>query len=140
MTVLDQLVKIYYEYEWWHRTKMPLKEAYKYHRNLLEKGNILYYEENNEILGYCEVWKVTSEQLGRISYGFSFSAYFENVKDGDIAYLANLWINPKVRHTHTIKILKLLFFKYVEGCRYITGEEKNHNKFRIFINKRIREV
>lgn len=54
LTILDQLLDIYYNDEWWCKNKMSYDEAVKYHYDRLQSGNIQVYQENGEVLGYYE--------------------------------------------------------------------------------------
>lgn len=116
-----QLIDIYYQYEDWHRSKLPREEAYKYFDKLLKTGNIQVYEQEGRILGYVEVWRINYAQFGRIICHERFSAMDEDISSGNICYLANTWIHPDFRHTNVYKILKLMFFKSNFGCDYFVG-------------------
>jgi len=82
---------------------MPYEEAVKYHMKLLDDGNIIYYEENGVLLGYVETWNITYEQFGKLICHAPFSAYLEDVKTGNIAYVANVWVRPDMRQSTSIK-------------------------------------
>ena len=133
-SIVGQLVDSYYKNEYWHKHKLAMEEAIKYHDRLLDTGNIIYYEENDELLGYAEFWRVNYEQWGRIVCGEHFSAYLENVQDGNICYVANIWIKPEARRSHTIKVLKLMFFKLNSHCDYFVGEalQKRTQPIKVF--------
>jgi len=120
--VVSQLVDIYYREETWHSFKMIPEEAVKYHMKLLDNGNIVYYEENGELVGYVEFWKITPEQFGRLVLHMPFSAYLENVTTGNVAYVANVWIRDDKRRSHVTKFLILEFFKHCSDCDYYVGE------------------
>lgn len=120
--ILDQLVQSYYDNEFWHERKLPIGEAFKYHDKLLSDGNIIIYAELGIIIGYLEFWRINFEQFGRLVCNAPFSSYLENVKDGNIAYVANIWIDPKFRNSSVIKTLKLLFFKRNYDADYFAGE------------------
>jgi len=122
MNLIEQLVRVYYEEEPWHRTRMSWEEAVNYHTKLVEDGSILCYTELGVLLGYVEVWRINFEQFGRLICKCPFSAYLEDVKSGNIAYVANVWVDKKFRRTAVIKMLKLMFFKYTKDCEYFVGE------------------
>ena len=100
---------------------MPYEEARKYFMKLLA-NNIIYYEENGELLGYVEFWKLTYEQWGKIVCHEHFSAYHENVTDGNVAYVANVWVREDKRRSHVIKFLTLRFFEHCHNCTHYVGE------------------
>jgi ribosomal protein S18 acetylase RimI-like enzyme len=120
--IIDELLDVYYKNEYWHQNKMPEEEARKYHKKLLEQGNIIPYVDNGNLLGYVEFWRINFEQFGKIICKVPFSAYLQNVTDGNIAYLANVWINPEFRHSGVIKALKMKFFAANYKCEYFVGE------------------
>jgi hypothetical protein len=120
--IIEQLNKIYYNEEYWHTSKLSEEEATKYHSKLLDKGNILLCQELGVVLGYVEVWRINFEQFGRLICKEKFSAYLEDVSKGNIAYVANVWVDPKFRNSSVIKTLKLLFFKHNYMCEYFVGE------------------
>ena len=119
--IVDQLIEIYLKYENWHTTKLDKEEARKYFNKLIETGNILYHEEEGEVLGYVEVWKLNYEQWGRVVCHAPLSAYLEDVSKGHIAYVANVYIKPEHRRSKVAKILKMRFFKATINCRYFVG-------------------
>ncbi len=132
--MIDQLVKSYFQNETWIKNKLTPEEAWKYHEKLYSQGNIIVYQELGVMLGYVEFWRINYEQFGRIICQEPFSAYIENVKDGNIAYVANVWIEPKFRNTTIIKTLKLLFFKRNFDADYFVGEaiRKHTNLVKVF--------
>lgn len=134
--ILNQLLDVYYLEEPWQKNKMPVEEARKYHSNLLDSGNISYYEENEEVLGYVEYWKINYEQFGRIICGEPFSAYLEDVNSGNIAYVANTWIKEDERRGRVVRILKLMFYKNCCSCDYYVGEARRKRTGLIKVFKR----
>ena len=120
----EQLCDIYYTQEDWHTHKMKLEDAKKYHRKLLGTENIIYYDEGGKLLGYCEYWILTPEQFDRIKEGKYFSAYWEEIASGDIVYIANLWIQTKVRRSKVFKILQTMLYAHTKNCSHIAGHRK----------------
>lgn len=135
--IITQLCDIYYKYEWWHKDIMAEPVANRYHKFLLEQGNIQVYEELGVVLGYYEVWFITRQQLNNIILGKRFSAEDENVTDGNIAYLANLFIDKSFRDGKVMKELLHRFREHTKHCDIIIGEETAHRKrLRVFNNRR----
>lgn len=124
MSIVEQLVKVYFEEEWWHKTRMTNEEAYEYHTKMLEKGRIIPLQYGDLLIGYVESWRVTFEQFGKIVCGVNFSAFHENVETGNVCYLANAWIRKEYRHGDTYKHLKQLFFEQNFACEYFCGEAR----------------
>ena len=122
MDIINQLVNIYFKYEHWQKNKMPYDIAYAYHKKLYELGNMQIYEEKGKVLGYVEFWLINFEQFGRIICHETFYADGENVIRGNIAFVANVWVDPQYRNSYIIKELKLKFFKNTFHCDYFVGE------------------
>lgn len=120
--IIDKLNWIYFHVETWHKKKMSEDEATKYHKKLLREGNILCYLDGENLIGYVEFWRINYEQFGRIICREHFSGYLENIKDGNIAYVANTWIDEQHRNTQVYKELKLKFFSVNYKCDYFVGE------------------
>jgi len=137
-----QLCRVYFNEEGWHKAKLSEEEATKYFDNLLEKGNIIYYEEKGKLLGYVEFWRINYEQLGRILCHASFSSYLENVQTGNICYFANCWIDKDQRGKREVfKILKFKFFNKNGDSDYFIGQalRKKHQPVKVFTRKQYLE-
>jgi len=139
MNIINQLIKVYYAEENWHKKILSPKETEKYHKELLRKGRIIYVEEKGELLGYTESWRINFEQLGRLVCHASFSAYLENVTDGNIAYVANTWIKKEHRKGKIYKILRNRFFSLNKDCEYFVGKalRKKTQPIKVFTRSQI---
>jgi len=124
MDIINQLTDIYINYENWHEHKLSEEEARKYFQRLIEKGNIISYTDNGSVVGYVEFWRINYEQWGRIVCGETFSAYTEDIVNGNIAYVANAWIHPDYRRTKIFRMGKMEFFKRNFKCDYFVGEAR----------------
>ena len=131
-SIVDQLVKIYYNEEWWQSKKLSQEEARRYHTTLLAKGRILYYENLGQLYGYVESWRINFHQLGELVCHRPFSAVVEDVSTGNICWLANVWINKKYRESDVIGALKLSFFRLNYYCEYFVGERHKPNRVQTF--------
>jgi len=136
MDIITQLVEIYFKEEPWHNRRMAFKDAVDYHTRLLEQGNINVYSELGVVLGYMEVWHINFEQLGRIVCKENFSAYHENITDGNIAYLANIWVDKNFRRTSVFNVMKIMFFSRHCNCDYFVGESMTKKSQLIKVFKR----
>lgn len=122
-SIVEQLCDIYYHKEYWQKDILSPDLAVKYHQRALGKGNIQVYEENGEVLGYYEVWRINFEQFGRlVCHTEDFYANDEDTTNGNIAYVANVWIKPEHRKGKVFRELKLRFFKQTYNCEYFVGE------------------
>lgn len=119
--IVEQLCVIYYKYETWHKTVMSIEQARHYHKTMLERGNILIYEENRIVVGYIEILCINFEQFGRIVCTDSFCSTEENTTDGNIAYVNNMVILPERRNSSIIKYLRNMSFKKFFKCEYFCG-------------------
>lgn len=113
--IIKQLIYIYENFEWWHKTRMSYSEAIHYHKKCYDNGNIHIYEEHGEVLGY-------------------YQRYFKD----DTCILYNLYIKPEYRQGRIFKELYRHFFKTMpNNIKYITGEKvKLGGKFqKVLISK-----
>jgi len=133
--IISQLVDIYLSNEeYWHKNKLPRQESERYFDCLLKKGNIIYYMQNEELVGYVEFWRINYEQMGRLLCKEVFLPMEENINDGKICYLSNTWIKPECRMTNVARLLKVQFFKHNFRCEYFIGEalRKPHAPVKVF--------
>lgn len=136
MDLIKQLNRVYYEEETWHKFKISEEEITKYHERLLSSGNIICEFNESDLIGYVEFWRINYEQFGRIICQEPFSAYLENILDGNIAYVANAWIAKQYRSSSTYKKLKLLFLERNFMCDYFVGEARRKKSAPIKVFKR----
>lgn len=122
MNTVEQLNEIHQTHEWWNTRKMPLEESLLYHSEMYDRGNIVIAERDGKVIGYFEVWKITFEQFGKLICHVPFSAFQENVQDGNIAYVANVWIHKDYRKGEVVKELKKKFFEATWMCDYFVGQ------------------
>lgn len=133
-SIVEQLVDIYYREEWWQSHSMTREQAIRYHRKMIETGNLVYYEEDGKVLGYYEAWKLNYEQFGRIICHERFTADGEDVQSGNICYLANVWIDKNYRNSGVFKVLMHIFYRQNYHCEYYVGEalRKKHSPVKVF--------
>ena len=136
LSIIDQLWNIY-QHEDWHKNRLIKAEADKYHTKLYALGNIATCYDNDILVGYAEIWFLNHEQLGRIICGEHFSAYLEDVQNGYIAWLANIYIKPEYRKTQTLRILRDKFYSLSKHCKYYSGHalRKSVWMIKMFKNK-----
>jgi len=140
--IIKKLFEIYDKFEWWHKTKLDEESANKYHKHLIESGNIITVVSDEMLLGYCEFWRINYEQFGRIICGEGFSAIQENVTNGYIAYVANTFVQPEARKKEVLKMLRDRFFEVNKCCLYFVGEarRKSTAPVKVFKNRHIERV
>ena len=64
--LIEALIKVYYEEEYWCKNKMSKEEIKKYYELLFKRDRIITYVKDGELIGYAESWRITEEQLKRI--------------------------------------------------------------------------
>lgn len=109
MTIPEQLTYIYRNYENWHKSKLSEEESNEYHERLLMQGNILTYVKDGELKGYIEYWCITPEQLGRIITNQPILTDVEDILNGQIAYINNMYIDPEYRNGEAFDMLSTMF-------------------------------
>ena len=102
MTIVEQLVSIYYNEEPWQKNLMTYDSAFRYHKMRYENGDIHTYEEDGVVLGYYE-------------------RYF--VRDTCILY--NVWVRSDKRQGKVFKSLYRHFFKTMpKNIKEIVGQKQ----------------
>ena len=141
MKISEQLTNIYHKFESWHKKKLSIEESNQYHEKLLMQGNIITIIEDEELKAYIEVWRINHEQLGRIVCDIPFFVYDENIVNGQIAYIANMWIDEMYRETIINQKLVQNFINKFGDCDFVVGKKTNrHNNFRAYSMKQIKGV
>lgn len=119
LNIIKSLTFIYLNCETWHKNKLSEADANVYHERLINQGNILTYVEDGILIGYVEVWRINYDQLGRILCEVPFYVFDENITNGNIAYIHNMWIKPEHRmNLVKRKILKEFFNKFA-SCEFL---------------------
>ena len=120
--IIYQLVDIYYKHEWWHKHTLNYEEAYKYHAHQFKNNNLFIYMEDEKVIGYCEYWRIDFEKWGRLVCGLDISPIEENVKEGIICSVQNVWINKEHRRGKVVKSMEKEFFKRNHDAEYFVGQ------------------
>lgn len=120
-SIISQLVKIYQLEESWHDRKLSIQESARYFEKLLQDGNIFFYEENEEVLGYCEFWRLNYEQWGRYVCQESISPFSEDISLGNVCVVHNVWIRKDKRRSYVTKWMIEMFYRLNSMCDYYVG-------------------
>lgn len=137
--IVSQLTNVYLNQESWHKNKLSKEESDEYHERLLVQGNIITYVLEGKLCGYVEYWRINAEQLGRIILGIPILTDVENILDGDIAYINNMWIDDKHRNGEAFKILASMFLvknkdaKFFVACRNL----KNNKPVQVYTRQEL---
>jgi hypothetical protein len=132
--ILDQLVEFYNQEEW-HQGRIPDEVARRTYEVALDKGNlILSLDSLGNLMGYCEYWKLNFEQLGRLLCKGGIDISLDDITNGNIAWVAGVFIKPEFRSSIVIDYLKTEFFKKTFRCEYFVGEarRKRHAPLKVF--------
>lgn len=131
--ILDQILTDYYSPHYYSVNRVEKRQAVDYFELMLKNNNIVYLTKDDKLTAWMETWYVNEEQMGRIVRYEYFTPEEEDVKSGDIAFIADLFINSTVRgNIRTIFKLKKLA-EAVKMPRVILLEEfKNQQKFKTF--------
>ncbi len=136
MSIIEQLVSFYLDKETTHETKLSAIESYKYFEKLLSQGSIITVSDGDKLLGYFEAWKISFEQFGRIICHEPFSAYYEDITTGQIAYVGDVYILPEYRNSSVTKLLRDRFFELCADCTHFVGEAKRKRSCPVKVFKR----
>lgn len=117
------LAQCYLTQQPWQEYLMPEADAIDYFDVMISRGNIIAVtsEDETELLGYVESWKINFEQFGRIVCKANFWTKDENTINGNICFLANIWISPGFRKGMVFKEMELRFFANNNDCEYYSG-------------------
>ena len=119
--VIEQLNRIYYEEETWIENKVSMEEIGKYHKIALERGNIFYAVKDENIVGYCETWRIDFDQLGKIVCNVKMDIDTEDTVSGNIAFVCNVWIHRDFRKKNVIKLMRDKWYMDNSHCDYYCG-------------------
>ena len=127
MNIVIQLLNIYYTQELWHNKYLPLPEAIRYYNHLLNKGNLIYQtDDKGEIMGYLEFFKIDYDQFRKLAENKGFPVLEENISDGNICWISDVFIDEKHRNNSVYKNLKGSLFNAAKNCEYFAGFEQGH--------------
>ena len=118
--ILSTMTHAHYNDMSYIKDKTPVELLKQYNLKMLRQGNVLCYLDGQKLTAYLEFWRINFEQLGRIVCG-EFYADEENINNGPIAYVANVWIDKKYRGTNVGKELKLQFLNTCFTSKYFVG-------------------
>lgn len=137
--IVDQLTKIYLEKENWHTHKLSVEESNKYNERLLINGNILTYIINDELLGYLEWWGINFEQFGRLVCREAILTDKEDILNGNIALINNMWIHSDHQHGDAFDILSAMFLSRCRDVDFYVAfrRVKRHQPIQVYTRSEI---
>ena len=134
MDIVPQLVRIYLEEEKWHKNKLSEEEAKKYYKEIIKKKNLsCHTNKEGVVIGYIEWFAVSHEQFKRLVNNDSFHIGEEDISNGPICWVNDVWIKDSERFNGVYKKLRNSLFNATKHCEYYTGKEvKRNRRLRIF--------
>lgn len=137
--IIGQLTDIYLTQEHWHKSKLSKEEANEYHERLMINGNILTYIKSGELLGYLEFWLIDYSQFGRLVCNQSIITDKENLLDGNIALINNMWISEKDRNGIVFDMLSAMFLARCKMADFYVAfrRVKRHQPIQVYTRDEI---
>lgn len=120
--MIEELTRIYLNEYRQEEEKLSEEEQRKYFDYVLSKNCIHTYGTHDNLLGFIESWRLDFQQFGRLICYAPFNIYEENITEGPICYLANIWIHPEHRRGAVIRQFKYDFFRCNMDAEYFVGE------------------
>lgn len=137
--IIDQITKIYLEKEYWHKSKLTELQANEYHERLMLNGNILTYIKDGKLLGYLEFWLIDYSQFGRLVCNQPILTDVENLLDGNIALINNMWISEEDRSGHAFNMLAAMFLARCKMADFYVAfrRVKRHQPIQVYTRNEI---
>jgi len=134
------LSNCYYNDQPWQENILPEEIINKYFEEMIRRGNIITIAHEGELLGYVEFHRLNFEQFGRVTCKAEFFPLDENTVDGEVCYIANLWIKDDMRKGKIFEGLEKLFFAINHNANYFTGFRVMKNKsMKVYHRSQIRK-
>ena len=133
--ILDQLLD-YYQSEALDKGRMPLDEMRDYF-DILLKNNMIFYEldDQGNLMALMEIFFLDDSQAHRVVCDGHIYPRGENVTDGNICYVHDVWIRPDHRQNGGMKIIRGLRKKAEKKHGKKEGillKEHKYGRFRLF--------
>ena len=134
MILPELLADCYLNHQPWQEFYMPRQDAIGYFLKMIDRGNIISICDEDNLLGYMEFWRLNYEQIGRLMCHAPFWTYEENTTDGNLCYVANIWIKPERRQGQVFKAIEQIFFNINHSAEYYCGfaNRKKTKPFKVF--------
>jgi hypothetical protein len=131
----DKLVQFYRAYNL-IPSSLTDEELAKYYKLMDSQDNLIVEcDSEGEIIGFCEIWRINYDQLGRIMVHGVIDARHEDTVSGSICFVANLAILPYYRMNGVFDLMKHKFFIQNYNCEYFCGDSRrrsHHHTFNLY--------
>lgn len=113
-------------------------EAVAYFERLMMNGNIITYVKDGELLGFCEFWRISYEQFGKICCNLTLP-HDSDLVNGNVCLITRMYIVPDLRNTEVFLSLgKSLIDKNVQCTHFAAMQfEKKHKPVQIYTREEI---
>lgn len=132
--VIDQITNIYLNLEYWHKNKLTREQSNEYHERLMMNGNILTYVADDKLIGYLEFWLIDYSQFGRLICNQSIMTDKENLLDGNIALINNMYIDENDRNGEAFETLAAQFLSRCKDAEFYVAfrRVKRHQPIQVY--------
>lgn len=132
--IVDQLTSIYLTKEQWHKNKLTVEESNNYHARLLLNGNIITVIEEDTLKGYIEFWLINYEQFGRLVCNQPVLTDVEDLLNGNIALINNMWISEEDRNGEVFETLATMFLARCKIAEFYVAfrRVKRHQPIQVY--------
>lgn len=121
--ITEQLCTIYESQEW--NKCLPTRPMMRaYVSELINRKNVFWCLDKDRVVGFCETWKITYEQLGRMVCNEEMVLDDENTTDGYISYVFNVWIDEKYRKGEVYRMMRNRWYELYGGTEFYCGHAK----------------
>lgn len=137
MSTLEQLIAYYFEEEKLTPNKGNIRDSIEYYEKMLKDHNVtMLTDNNNNIIALMEVWVLSEEQFKRIVEDKGFYPRDENLTDGEIYFVNDLYIKPDHRHNGGMVMIRNMrrVMENIYGKKKVIvfSERKNNDRYRTF--------
>lgn len=102
--IIKQLLFFYFEEETWHEKRLSRIEAWKYHEDKINRGELITISDGELLVGYVEF----------------------SINNG-CCFVNNLFIRQGYRNKRAIWMLKKRLFEVAKNCKIFLGERNKLN-------------
>lgn len=137
--IIDQLTDIALTKEPWRKIPLTREQLNEYHERLMINGNILTYIKGGILLGYLEFWLIDYSQFGRLVCNQPIMTDKENLLDGNIALINNMWISEEDRNGDAFEMLSAMFLTRCKQADFYVAfrRVKRHQPIQVYTRDEI---
>lgn len=124
--IISQIADLYQSKEfWWFDVIEQDRERLEATIALLiDRKNIFWVKDGDEIVGVCETWKINYETLGKMVCKIDTPLDLVDTTSGNIAYVMNIWVHEDYRKSSAMELMKKRWFELYGDVEYYCGHAK----------------